>query len=59
MYKDAHTGSFRRCCYGYVLDLLDAGAGPANCMHYSFDGHEMLIASNRETDEVALYELEQ
>ncbi len=44
---------------GYVLDLLDAGAGPANCMHYSFDGHEMLIASNRETDEVALYELEQ
>ncbi len=41
----------------YVIDRLDAGAGPANCMHYKDGEKDMLIASNRETDEVALYEL--
>ena len=42
---------------GYVMDLLDAGAGPANCMYYKDGDKDMLIASNRETDEVALYQL--
>ncbi|MBQ8994649.1 MAG: hypothetical protein IJ091_02425 [Oscillospiraceae bacterium] len=41
----------------YVLDVLDTGAGPANCMFYKDGEKNMLIASNRETDEVALYEL--
>ena len=42
---------------GYVMDLLDAGAGPANCMYYKDGDKDMLIASNRETDEVAIYQL--
>ena len=41
----------------YVMDLLDSGAGPANCMYYKDGDKDMLIASNRETDEVALYQL--
>ena len=42
---------------GYVVEVLDAGAGPANVMHFQRDGKDFLIAANRETDEVALYEL--
>ncbi len=42
---------------GYVMDLLDSGAGPANCMHFRDGDREMLLAANRETDEVALYQL--
>lgn len=41
----------------YRADVLDAGAGPANCMYYRDGGAHKLIASNRETDEVALYTL--
>ncbi len=41
----------------YVRDILDHGAGPANCMYYKDGDKDMIIASNRETDEVALYTL--
>lgn len=41
-----------------VADVLDDGVGPANCMHFVKDGKDYLISNNRETDEVALYELE-
>lgn len=41
----------------YVTDILDQGAGPANCMYFEDNGVHKLIASNRETDEVALYTL--
>ena len=51
LYAVYHDGN------GYVMDLLDEGAGPANCMHFTDGGKEMLLAANRETDEVALYEL--
>ena len=43
---------------GYVYDMLDMGAGAANVMHYVHNGKDMLLAANRETDEVALYTLE-
>ena len=43
---------------GYVIDVLDQGAGPANCMYYRDGDRDMVIASNRETDEVALYALQ-
>lgn len=42
---------------GYVIDVLDAGAGPANCMHFRNGDSDMVFAANRETDEVALYTL--
>ena len=41
----------------YQVSILDQGAGPANCMYYSDNGRDMLLAANRETDEIALYEL--
>ncbi len=43
---------------GYTCDMLDQGAGAANVMHFRDDGKDMLLASNRETDEVALYTLD-
>jgi len=41
----------------YRMDLLDAGSGSANCMHFKDGDKEMLLAANRESDEVALYRL--
>jgi len=42
----------------YTVKILDEGRGPANVMHYVNDGGtDVLIAANRETDEVALYEI--
>ena len=42
----------------YQVEQIDHGRGPANTLHYVRDGKDVLIATNRETDEVALYELE-
>lgn len=39
--------------YGY--EIIDEGCGPANVFHYVYGGKDILIAANRETDEVALY----
>lgn len=42
----------------YSVTLLDEGRGPANVMHFVNDaGVDVLIAANRETDEVAMYEI--
>ena len=41
----------------YVCDPLDRGAGPANVLMFENAGRPFLLAANRETDEVALYEL--
>lgn len=41
----------------YVYDLLDQGAGAANCYFYRDGDKNLLMAANRETDEIALYEL--
>ena len=42
----------------YRVTLIDEGRGPANVMHYRNDaGVDILIAANRETDEVAMYEI--
>ncbi len=42
----------------YTVTLLDEGRGPANVMHFvNEEGVDVLIAANRETDEVAMYEI--
>ena len=41
----------------YKTEILDQGAGPANCMYFRDGEKDRLIAANRETDEVALYTL--
>jgi hypothetical protein len=41
----------------FCADVLDEGAGPANVLSYKHNGKDYLVAANRETDEVALYEL--
>ncbi len=41
----------------YTVDVLDAGAGPANCRYINDNGTHKLIAANRETNEIALYTL--
>ena len=43
---------------GYACDLLDQGAGAANVMHVNVDGEDILFAANRETSEIAMYQLE-
>ena len=41
----------------YAVDILDSGAGPANVLYFSENGKHKLLAANRETDEIALYEV--
>ena len=42
----------------FICDMLDQGAGAANVMHFRAAGKDMLLAANRETDEVAVYTLD-
>lgn len=39
----------------YTCDVIDEGRGPANVFHYMHGGKDVLIAANRETDEIAMY----
>lgn len=39
--------------YGY--EVIDENCGPANVYHYIHNGKDVLIATNREIDEVAMY----
>lgn len=48
---------FRWTQEGYTYDVIDSGVGPANCLLFERDGSPVLLASNREIDEVALYEI--
>lgn len=42
---------------GYQAEILDAEAGAANVLHYRLGEKEIIIAANREIDEIAMYEL--
>ena len=42
---------------GYKVEVLDQGAGPANCMYFKDGDAHKLLAANRETDEIAVYTL--
>lgn len=41
---------------GYRFLVIDRGCGPANCVYYREGGVDKLLAANRETDEIAVYE---
>lgn len=41
----------------YAIDQLDQGAGAANAMFYKDGDKNMVMAANRETNEIAIYEL--
>ena len=49
---DQDKGDFR-------ADVLDRDCGPANVLKYLRDGEEVLISTNREIDEVAMYTFEE
>ena len=44
------AGAFR-------TEEVDRGAGPANCMLFERDGHPALLAANRETNEISIYDI--
>lgn len=41
----------------YQAQKLDRGRGAANVVHYVYEGKDILIGANRETNEIARYEL--
>lgn len=43
----------------YHIETIDHGYGPANCWVFENGGHSHIIAANRETDEVAIYDCSQ
>ena len=42
---------------GYTAQILDKGCGAANVLHYVHNGKDIVIATNREVNEIAMYEL--
>ena len=42
---------------GYEAQELDRGRGAANVLHYVHEGKDIVIGANRETNEIARYEL--
>lgn len=42
----------------YEVQVLDTDCGPANVYKYSHNGKDVIISTNREIDEVAMYTLE-
>ena len=42
----------------YQSDVIDHDCGPANVWHFVRDGKDVIVSTNRETDEVAMYEIE-
>ena len=43
---------------GYMAECLDEHTGAANVLHYVDQGKDILLATNREIDEIAMYSLE-
>lgn len=41
----------------YSYELIDSGRGPANCMIFDRGGRPAILAANRESDEIAIYDV--
>lgn len=54
---DRHLLAFTYADGQYQAQLLDKGCGAANVLHYVYEGKDVVIATNREIDEIARYEL--
>lgn len=39
----------------YLVQILDEGCGPANAFKYDYQGREIIISTNREINEIAMY----
>lgn len=48
---------YDRSAESYRFEVVDAGRGPTNCMIFHRDGHPAILAANRETNEVAIYDV--
>lgn len=48
---------FDKAASCYKMEYIDRNCGSANVYHYVKDGADMLVSTNREIDEVALYRL--
>ena len=53
---DRLTLAFTHDGNGYTAQEIDCGCGAANVMHYEHNGKDYIIATNREIDEIAMYE---
>lgn len=42
----------------YKAELIDHDCGPANVFYYNKEGKDIIISTNREIDQVAIYEIE-
>ncbi len=61
VFVGAREGGRELLCFtyekGYRFETVDSGAGCANCMLFEKDGAPRLLAANRETDEIAVYDI--
>lgn len=48
---------YDRAQANYRYEVIDSGAGPANCLLLTRGGHSSILAANRETDEIAIYDV--
>ncbi len=53
--RDLMAFSYNRKKGVYEMEYIDRDCGSANVYHYVKDGKDMLVSTNREIDEVALY----
>lgn len=49
--------SWNREMQDYEVQVLDEDCGPANVFHYVYNDKNIIISTNREIDEIAMYEL--
>lgn len=55
--RDLLIFTYDREMHKYNAQLIDHDCGPANVYHYNKDGEDIIISTNREIDEVAMYKL--
>lgn len=53
--RDLMVFTYNREKGAYEMEYIDRDCGSANVYHYVKDGKDMLVSTNREIDEVALY----